>query len=318
MTISEPLHRVRRAKRMLLLAWLVTIALCGASLFYLGLADYRMGGFLAVMTVILGTATVLPARAAYRAQWKRQSLLAGYGKYAEQTELDENPHMAPEQVELLCLFPFDMNAVSDFDVSREVRLVCRERGLRITELSIPARIRGLEAVVDGCLIQMTMPRAPVSRMMLTGEAFGSYDILTAWYRKNLRLLPAMYSVQAHMLAFGDGSEPSPRTLDQLDRITARRSRDIVLCLSGRELSIFIRNAKVLRRPPHALARITQQRLERLGIPEVPAILDFAFDTEALRAGADAPYDETEERKQAGLRMTDEQSDDPFRRPEEAP
>ena len=186
----------------------------------------------------------------------------------------------------------------------------------LTELTVPARIRGLEALVDGVLIRMDMPRAPVSRLMLTGTSYGDQDILTAWYRKNLRLLPAMFSIQQQMQAFSDGSEPSLRTIAQLHRITEKRPRNIVLSLSGRELNIFIRNADILTNAPMGIRRITQQRLERLGIPELPAILDFAFDTEALRAGTDIPFDEEEDRKLAGIQTVIHEADEDFRRPEE--
>ena len=313
---SEPLRRVRFAKGLMRLAQAAAIALFCGAVYCFYISEYRIGWFLIAMTLVVSVLIALPASRAYRSQWKRQNVEAGYGTYAEQTELDEHPHMAPEQFELLCLFPFDLNAIHDFDVRRDLRLTCRDRAVRITELTVPARIRGLEALVDGCLIRMDMPRAPVTRMMLTGTSFGDQDILTAWYRKNLRLLPAMYSVQKQMQAFSDGSEPGMRTIGQLHRITEKRGRDMVLSLAGRELNLFIRNAEILTGAPMGFRRLTEQRLCRLGIPELPAILDFAFDTEALRAGADVPFDEEEDRKQAGIQYQHPEADENFRRPEE--
>ncbi|MBQ6232475.1 MAG: hypothetical protein IJJ80_03110 [Clostridia bacterium] len=313
---SEPLRRVRHARALMRLAQFMALALFGVAVYCFYIRDYREGWALVAASFLAVVLLALPAANAWRRQWKRQSIIAGYGTYAEQTELDERPHMAPEQFELLCLFPFDFNATGDFDVHREIRLTCRERTVSLTEMTVPARIRGLEALVDGVLIRMDMPRAPVSRLMLTGTSFGDLDILTAWYRKNLRLLPAMFSVQQQMQAFSDGSEPGLRTISQLHRITEKRARNIVLSLAGRELNVFIRNAVILTNPPMGFGQITQQRLEQLGIPELPAILDFAFDTEALRAGADIPFDEEEDRKQAGLQTVIHEADEDFRRPEE--
>ena len=312
---SEPLRKTRMSKAILRLAQFAAFALFAAAICFFWKRQYREGWALVFLTAVASLTMALPAAHAFRAQWKRQSLRAGYGTYAEQTELDEHPHMAPEQFELLCLFPFDANAVNDFDVHCELRLICRERTVRITEMTVPARIRGLEALVDGCLVNMTMPRAPVSRLMLTGTSFGQPETLTAWYRKNLRLLPAMYSIQKNMQAYSDGSEPDMRTIAQLNRITEKRSRDIVLSLAGRELNVFIRNADALRPVPMGPSRLTQTKLARLGIPELPAIIDFAFDTEALRAGSDIPFDEEEERKSAGVQYINPESDADFRRPE---
>lgn len=317
-TPSEPLLRVRHAKALLRATQLAAALSFAGAVYFFYIAEYRTGWFLIALALLITVLLALPAAGAYRGQWKRQSIEAGYGMYAEETELDENPHMAPEQFELLCLFPFDFNASRDFDVHREIRLTCRERTVRLTEVTVPARIRGLEALVEGTLVQMNMPRAPLSRLMLTGAAFGDPEILTAWYRKNLRLLPAMFSVQQQMQAFSDGSEPDMRTIAQLHRITEKRSRDIVLSLAGRELILFIRNAEILTPAPMGPGRLTQARLSRLGIPELPAILDFAFDTEALRAGAVVPFDEEEERKQAGLQVVNPEADADFRRPEDEP
>ena len=313
---SEPLRRVRHAKALLRLTQIMATASFGAAVYCFYRAQYREGWFLVALTFLVTVLLALPAAGNYRSQWKYQSIQAGYGTYAEQTELDERPHMAPEQFELLCLFPFDFNAANDFDVHREIRLTCRERTVKLTEMTVPARIRGLEALVEGTLVQMNMPRAPLSRLMLTGASFGDHDILTAWYRKNLRLLPAMFSVQQQMQAFSDGSEPDLRTITQLHRITEKRHKNIVLSLSGRELNVFIRNAAILTSAPVGPGRLTQGRLERLGIPELPAILDFAFDTEALRAGSDIPFDEGEDRKLAGVQVLNPEDDEDFRRPED--
>ena len=312
---SEHLRKVRLAKAFLRFTQLASLALFGLAVYNFYTGRYREGWIYIALTFLTVLLVALPAARIYREQWKRQSIAAGYGMYAEQTELDERPHMAPEQFELMCFFPFDVNAVHDFDVRRELRLTCRERTVRITELTVPARIRGLEALVDGCLIHMDMPRAPVSRLMLTGSSFGDQDVLTAWYRKNLRLLPAMFSIQQQMQAFSDGSEPDLRTIAQLHRITEKRRRNIALSLAGRELNIFIRDAEILTNAPVGPGRLTQARLERLGIHELPAILDFAFDTESLRAGADVPFDDEEERKQAGIRYQHPEADENFRRPE---
>ena len=313
---SEPLRRVRFAKGLMRLAQAAAAALFFGAVYGFYISEYRVGWSLIALSVLVLVLITLPAVHAYRSQWKRRSVEAGYGAYAEQTELDEHGHMASEQFELLCLFPFDVNAVHDFDVRRDLRLTCRDRAVRITELTVPARIRGLEALVDGCLIRMDMPRAPLSRLMLAGASFGSPDILTAWYRKNLRLLPAMYSIQKNMQAYSDGSEPDGRTLLQLYRITEKRGKDMVLSLAGRELNIFIRNAEVLTPAPMGVKKLTEERLRRLGIPELPAILAFAFDTEALHAGSDAPFDEEEDRKQAGIQYAQPEEDEAFRRPEE--
>ena len=313
---SEPLRRVRLSKGLMRLAQAAAFLLFAAAAWAFYVQRYHLGWFFIAVCLAVIMFLAVPATAAYRAQWKRQSILAGYGRYAEQTELDEHPTLAPEQFELLCLFPFDVGAVRDFDVQREIRLTCRERTVRIRELTVPARIRGLEALVDGCLIQMDMPRAPMTRLMLTGAAFGDNEALTAWYRKNLRLLPALYSIQQQMTAFGDGSEPDMRTIAQLHRITEQRGRDMVLSLAGRELNLFIRNADALTPAPMGPGRLTDERLRRLGIPELPAILDFAFDTEALRAGADIPFDEEDDRKQAGVQARNPEADEDFRRPED--
>ena len=314
--VSEPLRHVRISKGLMRLAQAAAFLLFAAAVYSFYIRRYHLGWFFVAVCLAVVMFLAVPAAAGYRAQWKRQSILAGYGRYAEQAELDERPAMAPEQFELLCLFPFDVGAVRDFDVQREIRLTCRERTVRIRELTVPARIRGLEALVDGCLVQMDMPRAPMTRLMLTGASFGDTDVLTAWYRKNLRLLPAMYSIQQQMTAFGDGSEPDLRTIAQLHRITEQRGRDMVLSLAGRELNLFIRNADALTSAPMGPGRLTEERLSRMGIPELPAILDFAFDTEALRAGADIPFDDGEDRKQAGVQAANTEEDADFRRPEE--
>ena len=314
--VSEPLKRVRFAQTLTLLCVFAAMALFGGAIWFFRLREYREGWAMVAVTVVVVLCLLIPAARGYRSRWKQQSVIAGYGMYAEETELDENPHMAPEQFELLCLFPFDLGAIHDFDVHREIRLVCRERTVRIRELTVPARIRGLEALVDGCLIQMNMPRSLVSRVILAGASFGDQDILTAWYRKNLRLLPAMYSVQKRMQTYTDGSELSMRSIEQLRRITEKRGRDMVLSLSGRELNIFIRNADLLTRAPSVFQRVKQSRLQRLSIPELPAILDFAFDTESLRAGVVVPYDEDEDRKYAGLQYVQPENDEAFRRPED--
>ena len=310
----EPLKRVRLWKTLMRLSQWCALAFLAGSIYFFRSAQYRYGWALAAIAVIVGALLALPAAFAYRRQWTQQSIEAGYGQHAEETELTDQADMLPEQFELLCLFPIDMSAFRDFDVQREIRLTCRERTVRILQLTVPARIRGLEALVDGCLIQMNMPRAPVSRLMLTGNAFGRADTLTAWYRKNLRLLPAMFSVQNQMQAYSDGSEPDPRTIGQLHRITEKRSRDIVLSLSGRELNIFIRNAVPVTKAPIGPGRLTAQKLARLGIPEIPAILDFAFDTEALRAGTIVDFDEEGEKKQAGLQTVHNTDESAFRRP----
>ena len=234
--------------------------------------------------------------------------------------------LSDPDLHLECLgTPQNNTAMTAFDVRDGLAFVALRaygaggvRTVRLTEVTVPARIRGLEALVEGTLVQMNMPRAPLSRLMLTGAAFGDPEILTAWYRKNLRLLPAMFSVQQQMQAFSDGSEPDMRTIAQLHRITEKRSRDIALSLAGRELILFIRNAEILTPAPMGPGRLTQARLSRLGIPELPAILDFAFDTEALRAGAVVPFDEEEERKQAGLQVVNPEADADFRRPEDEP
>ena len=313
---SEALRRARNAKAWMRLAQVVAIAPFFLAVYSFYRRDYSLGWFWIILSVLSGLLLALPAVRAFRRLWQRLGLRVGYGKYAEQTELDEQPHMAPEQFELLCLFPFDDRGISDFEAHREIRMTCRERTVRVIELTVPARIRGLEALVEGTLIQMDMPRAPVSRMMLTGASFGDHDILTAWYRKNLRLLPAMFSVQQQMQAYSDGSEPDERTIEQLRRITQARPRDIVLSLAGRELNIFIRNAEALAPAPLGFGRITQKRLESVGIPELSAALDFAFDTEALRAGADTPFDDQEDRKWAGVQLNQPEPEEDFRRPEE--
>ncbi len=317
-TASEPLKKVRSAKALMRCSELLCLLLLAAGGLFFWRKQFHEGWVMVGLAAVFLLILALPAHKMYRAQWKRQHVSAGFGQYAEQVELDESPHMLPEQFELLCLFPCDIHAMQDFTVRREVRLVCRERLVRIAEMTVPARIRGLEAMVDGCLIQMDMPRAPMTRLMLTGMAFGEQETLIAWYRKNLRLLPALFSVQQRMRAFGDGSESDLRTLNQLRRITEQRPQNIVLSLAGRELNVFIRNASLLTDAPIGPARITEERLRQLAVPELSAILDFAFDTEALRAGADVPFDDEEDRKQAGIRYTRPEVDADYRRPETRP
>ena len=314
--LSEPLQRTRSAKLLMRLSQAAVFLLLAAGVALLYLRRYHEAWALCASGVLCGIILALPAAHHYRKTWKEQSLLAGYGIYAEQVELDENPHMASEQFELKCLFPLDEGAVRDFDTRRQVRLICRDRLVEITEMTVPARIRGLEALVDGCMIQMNMPRAPLSHLMLTGVSFGGQEALTAWYRKNLHLLPASFSIQSQMQAYTDYSEPSVRTIAQLHRITEIRPRDMILSISGRELTIFIRNAVLLAPAPMCPGKLTQEKLEQLTIPELPAILDFAFDTESLRAGSLTPFDDELDRKQAGLRMLHEDDDSAFQRPED--
>lgn len=312
--VSEPLRIVRRAKAAMRLGQIAAALLTLASLYFFVTRHDREGWLLTALTAFVLMALTLPTARIYRRRWKQQHVEAGFGAYAEQVELDERPEMLPEQFELLCLFPLDTQAMSAFEVHREIRLVCHERLVRIREMTVPARIRGLEAMVEGCLIQMDMPRAPMTRLMLTGVAFGNQDTLVAWYRKNLRLLPTMYAVQQRMQGFGDGSEPDRRTLEQLRRITAQRPQNMIVSLSGREISVFIRKASLLTEAPMGPGRLTEERLRQLALPELSPILDFAFDMEGLRAWAEVEDDDAEARKWAGVRPA--VRDEDFRRPEE--
>ena len=311
--VSEPLGIVRRAKAAMRFGQVAAVLLFLASVFFFVSRRSREAWLLTALTAFTLMIWTLPTTHIYRRRWKQQHVAAGFGAYAEQVELDENPDMLPEQFELLCLFPLDTQAMSAFEVRREVRMICHDRMVRVREMTVPARIRGLEAMVEGCLIQMDMPRAPMTRLILTGAAFGNQDTLVAWYRKNLRLLPTLYSVQQRMRGFGDGSEPDRRTLEQLRRITAERPQNMIVSLAGREISVFIRKTSLLKEAPMGPGRITEERLRQLAVPELSPILDFAFDMEGLRAWEDVEDDDAEERKWAGVRPA--MRDEDFRRPE---
>ena len=117
---SEALRRARNAKAWMRLAQVVAIAPFFLAVYSFYRRDYSLGWFWIILSVLSGLLLALPAVRAFRRLWQRLGLRVGYGKYAEQTELDEQPHMAPEQFELLCLFPFDDRGISDFEAHREL------------------------------------------------------------------------------------------------------------------------------------------------------------------------------------------------------
>ena len=72
---------------------------------------------------------------------------------------------------MLCLFPTGSDD-SAFSFSNRVSARCRGRKLTLTDVAVP--LRGGD-MLYGCLIQLEMPRAPLSRFRMVGSTIADEE-----------------------------------------------------------------------------------------------------------------------------------------------
>jgi len=309
--------RVVRRKVLLILTQLLSALffILGAYLSYRG--QYEKGPLLMLCGAVTILFLCLPALREYRAVWRQESACQSYGRYAAQVELETDPEQKLDQLLMLSLIPLAQAKQREYRFQCRVRGFVRERLLEVTDLSLPMRINGRLTRFEGCLIHMSMPRAPITRLLIADTRLGGSEALTAFYRRNLRLLPLDIQLGGGLIVLGEGQLPDTLTLDRLEALFRQADGPMVLSLEGRELNLLVSGGSALLPAPRL--RLTRARFSRIPLPQVPQIIDLAFDTSDLTAGRDVAIDDSLDRKLAGVRSPRQNGEgDPYDGQNDAP
>ena len=289
--------RALNVKRWLLTLFrLVALALFLYAGWFLSLRQYENGIAVAAVGLLAVLLTVLPAKKIYREQWYLDKARVSLGAYAEEVGLERRVTMDPDYFRMLCLFPTGGDDDA-FRFSNRITARCRGRKLQLTDATVPLPGGDL---LNGCLIQLDMPRAPLSRFRMVGETICDEETLTAFFRRQHKLLRAEAPFIPDMAVYSD--QPlSPQEQDRLNALLQGEGEDMAAAIEGRTLYCFIAGKSGLVPPRRLPAPIRREMLAPLTIRQIPAFLDYAFDTRDLKSNADAfDYDEREDIKRAGV------------------
>ena len=292
-------HSLRRlnVKRFLLsFFWLVVLGLAGYAGYFLYLRQTENAIAVGVVALLAVVLTVLPAWVVYREQWYLDKARVSLGEYAEEIDLERKIVTEPDHFRMLCLFPTGSDD-SAFSFSNRVSARCRGRKLTLTDVAVP--LRGGD-MLYGCLIQLEMPRAPLSRFRMVGSTIADEEELTPFFRRQHKLLRAEAPWILDMAVYCD--QPlSPQEQDRLNGLLLGNGEDLAVAIEGRMMYCFAAGKSTLTPPRRLPGIIRREMLLPLTVPQLPKLLDYAFDTENLRSGAETEaFDETYDRKHAGV------------------
>lgn len=240
--------------------------------------------------------TVLPAKKIYQEQWYLDKVRVSLGEYAEEIDLTRKIVTEPDHFRMLCLFPTGRDD-SEFSFSNRVTARCRGRKLTMTDATVPLKDGDL---LNGVLVQLEMPRAPLSRFRMIGSTIASEEELTPFFRRQHKLLRADAPWIQDMAVYCD-QVLSPQEQDRLNGLLQGGGEDLAVAIEGRMFYCFTAGRSTLTPPRRAPGLIRREMLQQLTIPQLPKWLDYAFDTENLRSGAETQeFDEVSDRKLAGV------------------
>ena len=250
----------------------------------------------AVVGALSVVLTVLPAKKIYQEQWYLDKARVSLGEYAEEISLERRIMTEPDHFRMLCLFPTGRDD-SQFSFSNRVSARCRGRKLTLTDVTVPLKDGDL---LYGCLVQLEMPRAPLSRFRMIGSTIADEEELTPFFRRQHKLLKAEAPWIQDMAVYCD-QDLSPQEQDRLNGLLQGGGEDLAVAIEGRMMYCFAAGRSTITPPRKAPGLIRREMLLPLTVPQLPKWLDYAFDTENLRSGAETEaFDEVYDRKLAGV------------------
>ena len=275
---------------------LITLALLCFAGYLLYLRQTENAVVTAVVAGLSALLTVLPARTLYREQWYLDKARVSLGEYAEEVSLERKVVTEPDHFRMMCLFPTSSDD-SAFSFSNRISARCRGRKLTLTDVTVPLAGGDL---LYGCLIQLEMPRAPLSRFRMIGSTIADEEELTPFFRRQHKLLKAEAPWILDMAVYADQTL-SAQEQDQLNGLLLGDGEDLAVAIEGRMLYCFAAGKSSLTPPRRLPGFVKREHLLPLTIPQIPKLLDYAFDTVDLRANANAgDFDEVSARKDAGI------------------
>lgn len=276
---------------------LLTLALFLYAAYLYTLRQTESAVAVAVVGVLSVFLTVLPAKKIYQEQWYLDKARVSLGEYAEEIGLERKIVTEPDHFRMLCLFPTGRDD-SAFAFSNRVTARCRGRKLTMMDATVPLRDGDL---LYGCLVQLEMPRAPLSRFRMIGGTIATEEELTPFFRRQHKLLKADAPWIQDMAVYCDQTL-SPQEQDRLNGLLQGGGEDLAVAIEGRMMYCFAAGRSSVAPPRKAPGLIRREMLLPLTVPQLPKWLDYAFDTENLRSGAETvEFDETSDRKLAGVK-----------------
>ena len=275
---------------------LVSLALFMYAAYLYALRQTTNAIVVAVVGALAVLLTVLPAKKIYQEQWYLDKARVSLGEYAEEIDLTRKIATEPDHFRMLCLFPTGRDD-SAFSFSNRVTARCRGRKLTLTDATVPLKNGDL---LYGCLVQLEMPRAPLSRFRMIGRTIATEEELTPFFRRQHKLLKTEAPWIQDMAVYSD-QELTPQEQDRLNGLLQGGGEDLAVAIEGRMFYCFAAGRSTLTPPRKMPGLIRKDMLLPLTIPQLPKWLDYAFDTENLRSGAETEeFDEVSDRKLAGV------------------
>ena len=295
-TRDHSLRRLNVKRGFLSFFRLLTLALFLYAAYLYSLRQTESAVVVAAVGLLSVLLTVLPAKKIYQEQWYLDKVRVSLGEYAEEIDLTRKIATEPDYFRMLCLFPTGRDD-SEFSFSNRVTARCRGRKLTMTDATVPLRDGDL---LYGCLIQLEMPRAPLSRFRMIGSTIASEEELTPFFRRQHKLLKAEAPWIQDMAVYCD--QPlSPQEQDRLNGLLQGAGEDLAVAIEGRMMYCFAAGRSTIVPPRKMPGLIRRDMLLPLTVPQLPKWLDYAFDTENLRSGAETTeFDEVSDRKMAGV------------------
>lgn len=293
---DRSLRRLNVKRGMLDFFCLVALALFAYAGWFLSLGERDNAAACLMVGGLAILLTVLPARQIYREQWYLDKAKVSIGEYAEDIGLERRVSMDPDYFRMLCLFPTGSDDRA-FRFSNRITARCRGRRLTLTDAVVPLKGGDL---LNGCLIQLEMPRAPLSRFRMVGQTVADEEELTPFFRRQHKLLKAQAQWIPDMAVYAD--QPlSAQEQDRLNAILMEKGEDLAVAIEGRTFYCFAAGKSCLSAPRKLPGLIRREMLLPLTIPQLPRILDYAFDTVDLHSGQpSAAFDERADRRMAGV------------------